>query len=103
MRQMFSQRDHSRNNHQVGAAMIWVILLLGLVGGILVHWYTTPQNAPVWMRGWLPGLPLQTGPLYRWRDAQGRLQISDQPPKDRPYEVVRYRPDANVLPAPARP
>jgi len=37
-------------------------------------------------------------PLYQWRDAQGQLQISDQPPKDRPYEIKRYDPNANVIP-----
>ena len=55
------------------------------------------------MRGWLPGLPEYTGPLYRWRDDQGRMQVTDKPPKGRPYEEVRYRADANVTPGAPRP
>jgi hypothetical protein len=37
-------------------------------------------------------------PLYKWRDAKGRLNITDKPPVDRPYETVQYDPDANVVP-----
>ncbi|MDS4031169.1 MAG: DUF4124 domain-containing protein [Candidatus Contendobacter sp.] len=84
---------------QAGRAWPWVVLLvLGAVGGALFYGYTRPQAVPAWARGWLPDPPGQTRPLYRWRDAQGRVQITDQPPKDRPYEEVRYRADANVMP-----
>ena len=27
-------------------------------------------------------------PLYRWRDAEGRLHITDAPPRGRPYERI---------------
>ena len=30
--------------------------------------------------------------LYRWRDAQGRLQVTAQPPKGRRYERVDLEP-----------
>ena len=36
--------------------------------------------------------------LYKWRDAKGGLHVTDTPPADRPYEIVRYDPNANVLP-----
>ena len=36
--------------------------------------------------------------VYRWRDAHGVLQITDQPPKGRKYEVVKLREDVNVIP-----
>ena len=36
-------------------------------------------------------------PLYRWRDEAGTLHITDQPPADRPYEVVKLRDDQNVV------
>ena len=36
--------------------------------------------------------------LYRWRDAHGVLQLTDQPPKGRKYEVVKMRDDINVIP-----
>jgi hypothetical protein len=48
-------------------------------------------------------MPEYTGPLYRWRDDQGRIQVTDKPPKGRPYEEVRYRADANVMPGAPRP
>ncbi len=75
-----------------------VVLVLGALGGVLLYGYTTPQAMPSWARGWLPGPPQYTGPLYRWRDDQGRTQVTDKPPKDRPYEEVQYRVDANVVP-----
>ncbi len=75
----------------------WLIALIALGGGI-AYWYATPQQTPAWIRGWLPGLPEYTGPVYRWRDDQGRLQVTDQPPRNRPYETVQYRSDANVMP-----
>jgi len=36
--------------------------------------------------------------LYRWRDANGVLQITDKPPKGRKYEKVRIREDQNIIP-----
>ena len=75
----------------------WLIALIAL-GGVIAYWYATPQQTPAWIRSWLPGLPEYTGPVYRWRDDQGRLQVTDQPPWNRPYETVQYRSDANVMP-----
>lgn len=80
---------------------VW--LVLGAASGVLLYGYATPQQVPIWMRGWLPGLPEYTGTLYRWRDDQGRMQITDQPPRHRAYETVGYRTDTNVLPAVQRP
>ena len=37
--------------------------------------------------------------LYKWKDAQGRWNVTDQPPEGRPYEAVQIDPDTNVLPA----
>lgn len=36
--------------------------------------------------------------VYRWRDAQGVLHITDQPPKGRKYEQVDLREEVNVIP-----
>jgi hypothetical protein len=36
--------------------------------------------------------------LYRWRDANGVLQLTDKPPKGRKYEKVRIREDQNIIP-----
>ena len=88
-------RNHWR---QAGKAPMWILITLGVLLGLVLYWYTTPQKTPSWAQGWLPGLPEYTGPLYRWRDDQGRTQITDQPPKNRPYETLRYRSDANRMP-----
>ncbi|MDZ7621223.1 MAG: DUF4124 domain-containing protein [Candidatus Competibacteraceae bacterium] len=96
-------QEASRNRggyprRQRGRAPVWLIILLSLLGGVVLYWYTTPRDVPAWVRGWLPGLPEYTGPLYRWRDDQGRIQVTDKPPRDRPYETVQYRGDVNVVP-----
>ncbi len=36
--------------------------------------------------------------LYRWRDANGVLQLTDKPPAGRKYELVELREDVNVIP-----
>ena len=36
--------------------------------------------------------------LYRWRDSNGVLQLTDKPPKHRKFEVVTMREDINVIP-----
>ena len=36
--------------------------------------------------------------LYRWRNAEGVLQVTDQPPHGRKYERVKMREDVNVIP-----
>ena len=84
---------------QTGKAPLWILIVLGILSGLLMYGYTTPQRVPSWARSWLPGLPEYTGPLYRWRDDQGREQVTDKPPKGgRPYETVNYRSNANVVP-----
>ncbi|MBL8259846.1 MAG: hypothetical protein JNM60_08575 [Candidatus Competibacteraceae bacterium] len=85
---------------QLGRAPVWLLVGLGLLGGVGLYWYTTPQAVPAWARKWLPlpGLPEYTGPLYRWRDDRGREQITDKPPKNRPYETQLYRANTNVVP-----
>ena len=41
--------------------------------------------------------------LYKWIDAQGKVQYSDQPPKDFKGEVTRIEPDTPATPAPVVP
>lgn len=101
--QQDSRKYGSLGRWQAGVAPIWLLVLLGILGGVLLYWYTTPQTVPPWARGWLPGLPEYTGPLYRWRDDQGREHVTDKPPKGRSYEEVRYRANANVMPGAPRP
>ena len=45
--------------------------------------------------------PKKTARLYKWRDARGNWQITDQlPPEGIEYEKLEYREDVNVLPRP---
>lgn len=34
--------------------------------------------------------------LYRWHDANGVLQITDKPPKNRPFERIGQQPDRAI-------
>jgi hypothetical protein len=46
-------------------------------------------------------VPKKTTRLYKWRDAAGHWQISDQPPpRGTASEALEYREDVNVLPRP---
>jgi len=45
--------------------------------------------------------PKKTARLFKWRDAGGNWQITDQlPPEGVDYEKLEYREDVNVLPRP---
>ncbi|HXH03024.1 MAG TPA: DUF4124 domain-containing protein [Candidatus Competibacteraceae bacterium] len=88
-----------------GVALVALVILLALAG-LAAYWYLTPDQAPAALRQMLRQTPLpQPGSttVYRWRDEQGRWQISDRPPQGRLYEVLTYRHDANVVPAQAKP
>ena len=87
---------------QAGAVPMWVLIGLGLLGGLGLYWYTTPREAPSWARGWLPGSPDPNKPLYRWQDRYGREHITDKPPTGRPYDVVIHPYNTNVVPSSGR-
>jgi hypothetical protein len=45
--------------------------------------------------------PKKTARLFKWRDASGNWQITDQlPPEGVDYEKLEYSEDVNVLPRP---
>ncbi len=82
----------------------WTLALLALAAA--AWWYYAPQSLPTPLRHAAPVSPnaqSTTPTLYKWRDAQGRLNVTDVPPKDRAYETVRYNPDTNVVPGYRRP
>lgn len=99
IRQEVSRKGWKCRQRQFGAVPIWLLIVLGILGGVLLYWYTTPQETPSWVRGRLPGMPEYTGPLYRWRDDRGQLQVTSEPPRNRPYDVVQYHSDMNVVPS----
>jgi hypothetical protein len=79
----------------------WAIAAGLLLGGAVGWWLLEREQRPDG-----PASPEATaasvsapGPqLYRWRDSQGVLQVSDKPPASGDYEVVTLRTDQNVVP-----
>ncbi|MGA9335850.1 MAG: DUF4124 domain-containing protein [Rudaea sp.] len=82
---------------QRGRGLIPVLILLAL--GAAAWWYFAPNSLPAPVRALLPSSPKANPPLYKWRDAKGRLQITDVPPKDRPFETLHMNPNVNVVPS----
>lgn len=83
-----------------GGAVLWLLLcvaILALAGW--AWWYYAPDSLPEPLRKQLPVSKNANPVLYKWRDAQGRWQVTDQAPTDRPYETVRVDPNTNVLPS----
>lgn len=83
---------------QRGRALVWLLVLVLIGGGVLVYWRTYPANAPAWLRDMVPALFVTRTTLYRWQDEAGNWHVSDTPPAGRDYEVVEYRSDANTVP-----
>lgn len=78
-------------------------LLLGLVGGIALAWWLSrePLEAQREKRERAEQAAAANAEdarpvLYRWRDASGALQITDQPPKGRKYERVDVQPREGI-------
>lgn len=92
---------HYFMGRQTGRAWIWLLLIWIAFGAVAGYWYYNPYGAPDWFRAWLPGManPATAKPLYRWRDDQDHLHITDRPPEGHPYEVLTYRKDTNVIPS----
>ena len=78
-------------------AGLWVIVVLAAASAAL--WYFAPQTLPTALRSALPASPKGLPEVYKWRDANGRLQLTSTPPIDRPYETLRYDPNLNVVPS----
>jgi hypothetical protein len=83
--------------------LLLLVVLLLVAGGVL---YLKPEY-----RNRLQDLssdiglsritPQKTARLFKWRDASGNWQITDQlPPEGIDYEKLEYREDVNVLPRP---
>ena len=76
-----------------------LIILLALLAGAAAYvWYQEPQYLPAEWRKQNPQAKDYQPVLYRWKDEQGRTQITDQPPEGRQYETVSVDPNTNVVP-----
>ncbi len=76
--------------------------MLALLAGAWAWWYYAPQSLPPAVRERLSvsrESAAHNPVLYKWKDAEGRWNVTDRPPEGRAYEEVRVDPDVNVLPA----
>lgn len=79
----------------------WPLFLLALVAA-WAWWYWWPDTLPEALRRELPmaeSSPAHNPVLYKWKDAKGQWQVTDQPPAEGPYEEIQVDQDTNVLPA----
>lgn len=75
------------------------LLALALLAGAAAWvWYEKPEWLPREARRENPNAVDYAPPVYRWKDDAGRTQITDTPPKGRPYEEVRIDPATNIVP-----
>ena len=77
-----------------------LLLVIALLGGAAAWvWYRAPEHLPLEWRRQNPQSPDYAPAVYRWKDDQGRTQITDTPPDDgRDYETVVVDPATNVVP-----
>jgi hypothetical protein len=81
--------------------LILILLAMGVAAG--VYLYTHPED---WkrVRRELPFVGSDdVTRAYKWRDAQGRWQVTDEPPAGaQVFEVLEFSDDVNVLPLPPK-
>ncbi len=85
----------------VGTKGKLALIALGAAAALAGYWYFNPQQRPSWVSDALPVAPSAEVRLYRWQNDQGQWQITDRPPPPgTEFEIVSYRDDTNVMPAP---
>jgi len=82
---------------QAGKAWPFMLVLVLAAAGY-AWWNFAPDTLPDPLRKLLPASARANPVLYRWRDDKGRWTVTDGPPSDRPYEVIKYDPKTNVVP-----
>ena len=79
---------------------VLVILIVVLAGGAGYLWFVDPQLGRELLGNTPIAPPSAVTTAYKWRDAQGNWQLTDQPPPEgTPYETIQADPSANVLPS----
>ncbi|MDX1512227.1 MAG: DUF4124 domain-containing protein [Gammaproteobacteria bacterium] len=77
-----------------------LVLVLGLGGGAAYLYYVDRDLGRELLEKTPLKPPVSVTTAYKWKDADGNLQITDRPPADgTPYETMKIRSDANVVPA----
>ncbi|MEO6226905.1 MAG: DUF4124 domain-containing protein [Thermomonas sp.] len=77
------------------------MLLLAVALGVAAWWWFTSEM-PRRERERAKAAEMATvkaeraNALYRWRDANGNLQVTDTPPKGRKYERIGRQPDDGI-------
>jgi hypothetical protein len=76
------------------------VLIVLVIAAAAAMWRFYPELFWPLVEGTPLKSPLSTStPVYQWRDAQGRWQVTDEPPPEgTPYEVKQYSLDANIMP-----
>lgn len=90
-----------------GAVKLLLVVLVLLAAAGAWAWFQAPEYLPEALRRQLPPSDPRDDPtspqyapkVYRWRDADGVLHITDVAPEGREYEEVRIRADTNLVPS----
>lgn len=77
--------------------VLLTLLTLAAVAGYV--WHYEPERLPAEWRRENPNSRDYTPVLYRWKDPAGIVQVTDHPPRDRPFETVRIDPNTNRVPS----
>jgi hypothetical protein len=77
--------------------LLFFSIILAIVGGYL---YLHPE---IWQQ-WVKGTPLEPPPtvtrMYKWQDADGQWQLSDQrPDAGVKYEILIFNSNTNIVPS----
>jgi len=78
----------------------FLIILAGILLGIILFVWQDPQLSKKVKDQTQDLITPETTTIYKWQDAKGQWQVSNQPPPgDTPYETLDYHRDINVMPA----
>jgi hypothetical protein len=94
---MNTQIKHRTSEGKSILAFVLVLAIAGTAG----YFYLYPETLPEWAGKTSVGRDLQTTTVYKWKDASGKWQVSDQPPpKGVEYQTESYHRDTNIVPLP---
>lgn len=79
--------------------LLGVLAVLVALAAVAAYvWHYEPERLPAEWRRENPRSRDYAPAVYRWTDDRGVVQLTDTPPRGRPYETVRLRHDQNVVP-----